>query len=117
MKEGLPLGAWSGVVRESPIAVYQKAQGAVTAKGLELKVALPGQSLTAEGGRAYRLVVLIILIILIWPVALIYYFTRKRTSLTIQIRPQGDGSQVQINTWGEKADEALGMITSGLTGL
>ena len=111
------MGAWSGVVRESPIAVYQKAQGAVTAKGLELKVALPGQSLTAEGGRAYRLVVLIILIILVWPVALIYYFTRKRTSLTIQIRPQGDGSQVQINTLGEKADEALGMITSGLTGL
>ena len=59
----------------------------------------------------------IILIILVWPVALIYYFTRKRTSLTIQIRPQGDGSQVQINTLGEKADEALGMITSGLTGL
>ena len=59
------MGAWSGFVRESPSAVYQKAQGAVTAKGLELKVALPGQSLTAEGGRAYRLVVLIILIILL----------------------------------------------------
>ena len=109
------MGAWSGFVRESPNAVYQKAQGAVTSKGLELKVALPGQSLTAEGGRAYRLVVLIILVILIWPVALIYYFTRKRNSITIQIRPQGDGSQVQINTFGEKADDALGLITSGLT--
>ena len=109
------MGAWSGFVRESPNAVYQKAQGAVTSKGLELKVALPGQSLTAEGGRAYRLVVLIILVILIWPVALIYYFTRKRNSLTIQIRTQGDGSQVQINAFGEKADDALGLITSGLT--
>jgi hypothetical protein len=111
----IQVGAWSGFVREHPNAVYQKAQGAVTAKGLELKVAIPGASMTAEGGRAYRLVVLIILVILIWPVALIYYFTRKRNSLTLQIQPHGEGSQVQINAFGEKADDALGMITSGLT--
>jgi len=61
------------------------------------------------------LVVLIILVVVIWPVALIYYFTRKRNSITVQIRPQGEGSAVQINSFGEKADDALGMITSGLS--
>lgn len=87
----------------------------MSSKGFEVKVALPGQSLTAEGGRAYHLVLLIILVIIFWPIALIYYFTRKRVSITVQIQPAGQGSQVQISAFGEKADDALGMITAGLT--
>ncbi len=108
------MGTWTARVRENPGSVYQKAQGALTAKGLNLQRAEPGQLLVAVGHRAYRLVVLIILVLVCWPGALIYYFTRKKSSITVQIQPQGDGSYIQVETVGETADEALGMISSGL---
>lgn len=71
---------------------------------------MQNQSIQAEGGRDYGLRVLIIFIILIWPVAIIYYFTRKPNKITVLLTSNSDGCKVNITSNGRSADKVLQLI-------
>lgn len=93
-----------------------KARSAAIGQGLRIKSEIPGRSLTAEGGRAYNLAILIILLILGVILALIYYFTRPRTSFQVGVVERKDGkTQVTINSVGPKGDAALSALVSSLS--
>lgn len=80
-----------------------------------MKQDIPGQIFSAEKGRAYSLVVLIILVIVCWPAAIIYYLTRPKQTFSVQIQTAPNGTYVSATADGEKAQAALGSFTSGLT--
>ena len=110
------LGTWNGVVKESPEQVIAKAKSAAIGQGLSIKSEMPGRSLTAEGGRAYNLVVLIILLLIGVIFGLIYYFTRPRTSFQVGVRERKDGkTEVTINSIGPKGDAALSALAGSLS--
>lgn len=109
------MGSWSSNVKESPNAVFQKAQGAIASQGFNVVSASPSQSINAVGGRAYRLVVVIVLILICWPAALIYYLTRKKASVSVGMQASDGGTYVTVNTEGEKGDQVLGLISTGLS--
>ena len=93
-----------------------KAKSAAIGQGLQIKSEMPGRSLTAQGGRAYNLVILLILILFGLIFGLIYYFTRPRTSFQVGVRERKDGkTEVTINSIGPKADAALATLAGSLS--
>ena len=109
------MASWSGYVSDRPAAVFQKAQAAIAVAGFRVTNSIPSQSLSAEGSREYRLWLLILLVIFVWPVAIIYYFTRKKSSIAVGIQDAGNAVYVTLNSSGDKGDQALSGVTMGLT--
>jgi hypothetical protein len=51
------------------------------------------------------------LAILIWPAAIVYYFTRQRSSVTVIVTPNNDsGCKVAINCNGKTGDQVMQSI-------
>jgi|GEM_PF-3046651 len=114
------VAAWSGIVKETPQQVSQRARAAAMAQGLQVKQDIPGQIFMAEGGRIYNTLVLILLVILCIfligiLILLIYYFTRPKESFTVQIQAAPNGTYVSATANGPKAQAALGNFTAGLS--
>lgn len=54
---------------------------------------------------------MILLIILLWPAAIIYYFTRKMNSVSITTTPNKEGGcKVTVTSNGNKGDDVMQMI-------
>ena len=77
----------------------------------KVKTIIPNQSVIAEGGRDFNWIVVIILAIFLWPVAIIYYFTRQRSSITVTITINDEKScNLTVNSNGESADHLMDLI-------
>jgi len=79
------LGSWSGVVNESPDAVYQKAMAVISATGMSIVSTVPPKSIAAE--------------MKVWPL--------KADKIIVSISGEGDKSTLMITTSGSKSDAAL----------
>ena len=79
------LGSWSGVVNESPEAVYQKAIAVISATGMSIISTVPPKSIAAE--------------MKVWPL--------KADKIIVSISGDGDKSTLMITTSGSKSDAAL----------
>jgi hypothetical protein len=66
---------------------FEGVQRIVRASALDVKDSVPDKSISAGGERHYDLAILIILLILVWPVGLIYYFTREKNSISVTVTP------------------------------
>jgi len=65
--------------------VFSEIQQCIGVADYKVTTVIANQSVIAEGKRDFSWVIMIILIILIWPAALVYYFTRQRSSITATI--------------------------------
>jgi hypothetical protein len=73
------------------------------------------KSITAEGGREFSWVIGIVLVILLWPAAMVYYFTRQRSSVTVIVTSESDsGCKVTINSNGKSGDKVMQSIVDYL---
>ena len=93
---------------------FSKIQQIIMTNGLKIKSTVPNQSVQAEGKRDYGLAALIILIVIIWPVGLIYYFTRKKNSVSVLLSPIGDGCRADITYDGETGGIVSQLIVNSL---
>jgi hypothetical protein len=55
------------------------------------------------GGRDFSWVWIIVFVILLWPVAIIYYFTRKKNTLAVSITKREDGCSISATSSGKKS--------------
>jgi hypothetical protein len=96
--------------KESTMAapdVYNTAHRIIGTSELAIKNTQANQTIVAEGGRDFSWVWMIVFIILLWPAAIIYYFTRNKNTISLTISPKTDGSNgctVNIQAIGKKAE-------------
>src|SRR3990172_10036332 len=89
-------------------------QGIVSAKH-KIKTITPNQTIISEGGRDYNPILLVILILFLWPGAIIYYFTRERSSLSVFVTKHNEmGSTVTINSNEKDGDKIIKYIFENL---
>jgi len=94
-----------------PNEAFSEIQQCVGDADYKVKAIIPNQSIIAEGTRDFSWVIVIILAILLWPVAIVYYFTRQRSSITATITKNDEkGCNLTVNSNGESADHLMDLI-------
>lgn len=94
---------------------FSEIQQSIGASDFKIKTIVPNESIIAEGSREFSWVIVIILAILLWPAALVYYFTRQRSSITIIVSAYKEtGSKVTITSSGKDGDDVMRLITETL---
>ena len=102
-------------VKESVDNTFSKIQQAIGATDYKIKTIEANKSLIAEGNREFSWAIVIILAILIWPAAIVYYFTRHRSSITVIVTPNAEsGCKVTINCNGKTGDQVMQSIVDTL---
>ncbi|OLC23762.1 MAG: hypothetical protein AUH37_01075 [Candidatus Nitrososphaera sp. 13_1_40CM_48_12] len=77
--------------------IYNTAHRIIGTSELAIRNTQVNQTIVAEGGRDFSWVWMIVFIILLWPAAIIYYFTRKKNSISVTIVPKNDNSGCTVN--------------------
>jgi len=102
-------------IKESVDDTFPKIQQAIGQSDYKIKTIEANKSVIAEGNREFSWVIVIILAILIWPAAIVYYFTRQRSSVAVIITPNEDfGCKVTINSNGKTGDQVMASIVAVL---
>ena len=99
-------------VKASSEDTFPKIQRAIGNSEYKIKTIVPNQMVMAEGSREFRWLWLIVMIILIWPAALVYYFTRQRSSVTVVTSKTDEGCKVTITSTGKTGDAVLESIAN-----
>ncbi|HZY94073.1 MAG TPA: hypothetical protein VFE98_04325 [Candidatus Bathyarchaeia archaeon] len=108
------LGSFSTDLAMSSNEAFGAVQRVIGTSDLAIKASTPGTSIIAEGGRDFKWVWLILLILLFWPGAIVYYFTRKENSISVSIFPKQPGSSISVSSQGRKGDHALNLLSSAV---
>ena len=109
------MGSKSIDVPLSESETFSKIQEAIGTTDYKIKSVEANKSLIAEGNREFSWAIVIILAILIWPAAIVYYFTRQRSSITAVVTPDSDRfCRVTINSNGKTGDQVLQTIVDHL---
>ncbi|MGD2107687.1 MAG: hypothetical protein PVH93_08800 [Nitrosopumilaceae archaeon] len=109
------MGSRSIDVHSSESETFSKIQEAIGTTDYKIKSVEANKSLIAEGNREFSWAIVIILAILIWPAAIVYYFTRQRSSVTVIVTPDSDRlCKVTINSNGKTGDHVLQTIVNNL---
>ncbi len=98
----------------SPNDAFAAAQRVIGSSELTIKSSTPPTSIIAEGGRDFGWIWVILLVIILWPIAIIYYFTRKPNSISVSIFPKGAGSNINASSQGKKGEHVLSLLSSAL---
>jgi len=101
-------------VKTSLEETFPKIQQSIGNSEYKIKSIVPNQTIMADGGREFRWLWVIILAILLWPAAIVYYFTRQRSSVTVVASKTDDGCKVTITSTGKTGDAVLESIASAL---
>jgi hypothetical protein len=102
-------------VNESVEDTFPKIQQAIGKSDYKIKTIEANKSVIAEGNREFSWAIVVILAILIWPAAIVYYFTRQRSSVTVIVTPNADsGCKVTINPNGTTGDQVMASIVDTL---
>lgn len=102
-------------LQESTENVFPKIQHAIGSSDYKIKTIDVNKSIIAEGKRDFSWAAVIVLAILIWPAALVYYFTRQRSSVTvIATTNTTSGCRVTINSNGKSGEAVLRTIADAL---
>jgi len=108
------LGSSSIDLKTSVEDSFPKIQQAIGNSGYQVKSVVPNQTIMAEGSREFSWIWVIVFAILLWPVAILYYFTRQRSSVTVVTGKTEDGCKVTITSNGKTGDEVLQSIVHAL---
>ena len=105
------MGSLSMDLKMSASEAFSEIQQCVGTADYKVKNIVANQSVIAEGSRDFSWVIMIVLILLIWPAALVYYFTRQRSSITATItKDNEDECSVAVTSNGNSGDDVLRLI-------
>ena len=105
------MGSFSIGLEMSPNDVFSEIQQSIATANYKVENIVSNQNIIAEGRRDFSLALLIALVILVWPVAIIYYFTRHRSSVTVTITKKGETEcNLTVSSNGKPAEEFMGLI-------
>lgn len=104
------MSSFSAELKTSPEETFSEIQQCIGTANYKIKSIIPNQSIIAEGKRDFSWAIVIILAILIWPAALVYYFTRQRSSVTITITKKETGSILSASSNGDSSEKLMGLI-------
>lgn len=91
--------------------VFSEIQQCVGTANYKVQNIIPNQSITAEGKRDFSWPIVIILAIILWPIAIVYYFTRQRSSMTATITKVDENRcTLTVTSNGKSSDELVGLI-------
>ena len=91
--------------------VFSEIQHCIGTADYKVRTVVPNQSIIAEGNRDFSWIIVIILAILLWPVAIVYYLTRQRSSITATINNDGEnGCSLTITSNGNSGDNLTRLI-------
>ena len=99
-------------VKTSLEDTFPKVQRTIGNSDYKIKSIVPNQTIMAEGGREFRWLWVIVLAILLWPAAIVYYFTRQRSSVTVVTSKTDDGCRVTVTSTGKTGDAVLESIAN-----
>lgn len=109
------MGSRSIEINATESETFTKIQEAIGSTDYKIKAVEANKSVIAEGNREFSWAIVIILAILIWPAALVYYFTRQRSSITAIVTSSSEGScKVTINSNGKTGEEVMQNILAKL---
>ncbi len=97
-----------------PNDAFAAAQRVIGSSELTIKASTPGSSIIAEGGRDFGWIWIILLVLIVWPIAIIYYFTRKPNSISVSIFPKQTGCNINATSQGKKGDYVLNLLSSAV---
>ena len=102
-------------VKMSANEVFSEIQHCIGTANYKVKTIVQNQSVIAEGARDFSWVIIIILALVFWPAALVYYFTRQRSSITATINNDGEnGCSLTITSNGNSGDNLTRLIQNVL---
>jgi len=91
--------------------VFSEIQQCVGTANYKVKIIVPNQTVIAEGKRDFSWIVIIILALVFLPAALVYYFTRQRSSITATItKDSEDECNVTITSNGKTGDDLIEFV-------
>ena len=99
-------------VKTSLEDTFPKVQRTIGNSDYKIKSIVPNQTIMAEGAREFRWLWVIVLAILLWPAAIVYYFTRQRSSVTVVTSKTDDGCRVTVTSTGKTGDAVLESIAN-----
>lgn len=96
--------------------VYNTAQKIIGTSELAITNTQVNQTIVAEGGRDFSWGWMIVFIIIVWPAAIIYYFTRTKNTISLTVAPKsdGDGCTVNIQALGKKAEPVFQNLSAAI---
>ena len=102
-------------LKMSASEVFSEIQHCIGTADYKVRTVVPNQSIIAEGNRDFSWIIVIILAILLWPVAIVYYLTRQRSSITATINNDGEnGCSLTITSNGNSGDNLTRLIQNVL---
>ena len=104
------MSSFSTELKVSTEETFSEIQQCVGTANYKIKSIIPNQSIIAEGKRDFSWAIVIILAILLWPAAIVYYFTRQRSSVTITIIKKETGSILSASSNGDSSEELMSLI-------
>jgi len=105
------MGSFSMDVKIPASEAFSEIQLCVGRANYKVKTIVPNQSVIAEGARDFSWIVIIILALLFWPAALVYYFTRQRSSITAIINKDNENEcNITITSNGNSGDNLIKFI-------
>ena len=105
------MGSFSVDLDTSASEVFSEIQHCVGTADYKIQNVIPNQSIIAEGNRDFSWIIVIILAIILWPAAIVYYFTRHRSSVTAIITKNDEkGCTLTVTSNGESSKGIMGLI-------
>ncbi|MFB5608440.1 MAG: hypothetical protein ACE5RI_05005 [Candidatus Nitrosomaritimum yanchengensis] len=93
------------IIPTTPDLIFPRLQNGVASVGHTIKSIVPNQTIISEGKRDFSTVLMVILILFLWPAAIIYYFHSKRSSLTIVVTDEKNGRcKITVNSNGKDGE-------------
>ena len=102
--------SFSKDLKSTPDEAFSEVQQCVGTANYKIKNVIPSQSITAEGKRDFSWIIVIVLAILLWPAAIVYYFTRQRSSVTVIISKTDSGCNLTATSNGDSSVDLMGLI-------
>ena len=94
--------------------VFSEVQQCIGTVNYKVKDIISNESIIAEGNRNFSWGITIVLVILLWPAAIVYYFTRQRSSVTITIFENDVGCSITATSNGGSSEKLLDLIEDSL---
>ena len=111
------MGSYSTDLDMPASEAFSEIQQCIGTADYQVKTIVANQSVIAEGKRDFSWAIMIILIILIWPAALVYYFTRQRSSITATITKNDEKTcSLTVNSNGESGDKIIDLLKNVFQG-
>ncbi len=104
------MSSFSIDLKTSPDEAFSETQQCVGTANYKIKNITPSQSIIAEGKRDFSWIIVIVLAIILWPAAIVYYFTRQRSSVSVTISKKDNGCTITATSNGDSSEDLMKLI-------